>query len=550
MPLVTSISASSRARHHKTIPIVFPFGWEGRRGSIFDWYRGLPCQYFHRLQIRKDSTGPVPHRFIVAHLTDGSRQRFDRRPKSKNSGEILAAGFFKTSVIEAADEAEAVESSAWPELEKDTQCEVDLDLEDGMDILAILSACYGISCDESAQNYALLQYNCYFFSWTILAIVARHKAPTGIQRADQIFGRLEPRLSSLAATLSGELSHAFIQGLLDNFTAIRREAGTWAIYKGSVGIAKIFWLTPTVIFRFHVRTMLVLGLHPALRPYIERQLLSGLFPKLRLTLESQLHAHLIHANVHNFLWFADIQGIIEHATQAEISNNIWGALLGTIGEAVSDGDVTQAADNVGQAFFVNHYPSVEAQFNTLNRAALQATLCAIHKFGREMVPDDTTTREHIFEEASRVACDAALEAARAVVRDTGPQLNNPKRDVMWEKIWEAWPLGWRESMVRLRKSLFLSVDTLENSLVDGAVQAAAWEIGSSHLKLAPVRVNINDQAAPLHASNAQMTHIELQEFLRKLIRASTREQDSPAIMEAMDRVWKTSQQVLDVTSEA
>ncbi|KAG9083010.1 hypothetical protein FRC06_004735, partial [Ceratobasidium sp. 370] len=224
MPLIDSIP-SSRGLQRRVVSIKFPSGWDGLKGPLFDWYRGLSCREINRLQIRKDSSGTVPHRFIIAHLTDHSIQRFDRRPKSKNSGEVVAAGFVKTSTIEADDEIEMVEPSTWLSLEAQTKCEVDLYLAGDMDILTILSACYGISCDEHAQNYALLQYNCYFFSWTILAIVARHKVPNSIPQPSQVFARIEPRLEALAITLAKELSQAVMGMVLDTVTAFKREVG-------------------------------------------------------------------------------------------------------------------------------------------------------------------------------------------------------------------------------------------------------------------------------------------------------------------------------------
>ncbi|KAG9113870.1 hypothetical protein FRC07_007713 [Ceratobasidium sp. 392] len=544
MPFVSSVSATSRGGRQNTIPIIFPFGWDGRKGPAFDWYRSLPCHYFNRLQVLKDCTGPVPHRFIVAHLTDGSKHRFDRRPKSRNSGEILAAGFFNTSIIEAADGTEAIQPSAWPDLEQHTKCEVDLDLEGDMDILTILSACYGISQDESAQNYALLQYNCYFFSWTILAIVARHKVPSCIQGANQIFDRLEPRLSSLATTLSGELSHALMQAALDTFATIRLKAGTWAIWKGCSWTKGIIWSTPLVVFRFLLQKMLPVRVHPSLQLGIQTQLYSGLFLKLRLTLESKLHTHLVPANVHSFLWFSEIQDIVEHTAQAEITDNVWDVLLDTIGEVCSGVDVRQVARDVAEVRLAEGHSADEAQFNAMWNASLYAALQAIYTYAHGNVPDDTTSRRNLFDEAWCTGRDSALLAAQSVIRDTEPQLNNPNRDVMWEKIWEAWSPAWEAGQERMRESLISSVEAVERLLVNNVVWAVALEIGSSHLRLAPVRVNIDDNTAPLQASNVQMTHIELQDFLQKLIRASSREQDSLVIIAAMDRVWKISRRVL------
>ncbi|KAG9122060.1 hypothetical protein FRC07_001716 [Ceratobasidium sp. 392] len=491
MPLINSVLSSSRAVREKTVPIIFPSGWDGLKGPVFDWYRGLPCQHINRLQIRRDSSGAVPHRFIVARLADGSIQRFDRRPKSKNSGEILVAGFFNTSTVEAVDEIEAVETEDWADLEKDTKCEVDLDLEGDMDILTLLSACYGISCDDSAHNYALLQFNCYFFSWTILAIVARHKVPSSIPDADHIFNRLKPRLSSLTTTLAGELSRTVMQAALDTITAVRREAGTWTIWKGSNWIDKIIWSLPMSVFRFLMQNLMELRLHPNLKPHIQGQLYSALEPELRSMLESKLHAHLIPANIHNSLWFSEVQHVVERAIKAEIINTVWDIIWDTIGGAGSKIDVFQVARDISRARFAEGHPGNEAQFSALWNAAIYAALGAIHKSAHGKVPDETAARGDIFDEAWFAARDAALLAAQAIVEDTGPTLNNHKRDVMWVKVWEAWGPAWGAAQARARDTVLASVDNMTSALVGSVVEAIILEIGGSHLRLAPVKVNVD-----------------------------------------------------------
>ncbi|KAG9089619.1 hypothetical protein FS749_001196 [Ceratobasidium sp. UAMH 11750] len=490
MPFIDSIP-SSRGLQRKVIPINFPSGWNGLQGPLFDWYRGLSCQHINRLQIRKDSSGAVPHRFIVAHLTNNSIQRFDRRPKSKNSGEIVAAGFLKTSTIEAVDEIEMVEPDAWPSLEEHTKCEVDLYLAGDMNILAILSACYGISCDDYAHNYALLQYNCYFFSWTILAIVARHKIPNSIPQVDRVFDRLEPRLSSLTVTLAGQLSQVVMKAAIDTVTAFSREVGYMTIMRGSNWIDRIIWSMPISLLRFVMRNLMALRLHPNLKPYIQTQLFSKLAPRLRSMLESKLHAHLIPANIHNSLWLSEVQRVVESAIRAELTNTLWDVLWDTVGGAGSDIDIFEIARDVSQRRVAEGHGSNEAQFSALWNAALFAALPAVRQSAHGKVPNGTTTRETIFDEAWHAARDAALAAAQAVIEDTKAQLNNRNRDLMWERVWAVWNRAWGAAQGRARESVLASGDNMANGLVSSVVEAIVLELGGSHLRLRPVIVNVD-----------------------------------------------------------
>ncbi|KAG9075625.1 hypothetical protein FRC06_009979 [Ceratobasidium sp. 370] len=433
-----------------------------------------------------------------------------------------------------------VEPSTWPRLEQQTACEVDLYLEGDMDILAILSACYGISRDNYAQNYALLQYNCYFFSWTILAVVARHKIPDSIPQVDRVFARLEPRLSSLTLILAEELSHILMRATLGIVTAFRREVGYMTILRGikEWGSSKLIWSMPTPILRFGLRNVLAFGLHPHLKPHIQKQLFSELAPKLRSMLESKLHAQLIPANIHDSLWLSEVQQIIENAIRTEVVNALDAVLWNTVGGAGADINVFDVAREVSQASIAEGHGGGKAQFRAMWNAAMYAALPVMHQSAYERIPDDTLTREDIFDEAWDAGRDAALEAAQTVIRDTGAQLNYPKRDLMWEKVWEVWNRAWRAVQGKTRDSTVASADNMANSLIGSVVEAVVLELDSSHLRLAPVRVNMDGGAPNV------MTHTELQDFIQKLIRASSMEQDSLSIATAMGRVWKASRMAL------
>ncbi|KAG8712746.1 hydrolase 76 protein, partial [Ceratobasidium sp. 395] len=425
-----------------------------------------------------------------------SIKRFDRRPKSKNAGEILAAGFFNTSKIEADDEIEVVEPGAWPSLEQATKCEVDLDLEGNMDILTILSACYGISRDASAHNYALFQFNCYFFSWTILAVVARHKVPTSIPR----------------------------------------KVGYTTILRGSSwSINKVIWTMPMPVLRFAMQNIMKIALHHFLEPRLQAQLLSQLAPRLRSTLESRLHAQLIPANIHDSLWLSDVRKLVDDAIRTEISNTLWDIGWDAVGNTGSDVSPLEVA----QEQIPNGRCTGPAQFRAMYNAAMYAALPAMHRSAKGRLTDSKTTREDILNEAWFAGRDAALVAAQAVVQATAHYFNSPARDVMWSKAWEVWNEVWGASQARARETILASVDTMIDSLIDIVVEAIVLEVGSSNHRLSP------DEKPQLQSSMVEsMTHDELQRHLQKLIRASSREQDSITISTTMGRVWKTSRSVL------
>ncbi|KAG8771620.1 hypothetical protein FRC12_003492 [Ceratobasidium sp. 428] len=244
------------------------------------------------------------------------------------------------------------------------------------------------------------------------------------------------------------------------------------------------------VFRFLMKNLMSLRLHPSLKPHIQKQLFSALGPKLQLMLESKLHAHLIPDNVHNSLWFSEVRHIAEHAIRAEITNTVWDVIWDTVGGTGSGIDMFQVTQEVSQARFAEGHPGNEAQFSALWNAAIYAALEAVYRSARGKIPDGVITRETIFDDAWCTARDSALLAAQAVVQDTGPKLNNPKRDVMWEKVWEAWGPAWGAAQARARGTVLTSVNNMANALVDSVVKAIILEIAGSHLSLSPVKVDL------------------------------------------------------------
>ncbi|QRV95417.1 hypothetical protein RhiJN_23435 [Ceratobasidium sp. AG-Ba] len=542
MPFIESIGSSSRKLRNPAVSIAFPFGWEGHKGPLFDWYRNLSCRNISRLQIRKDASGTVPHRFVVAHLADRSIHRFDRRPRASSPGTILTAGLLNTSIIEAADEVEKVELESWPLLDRLTKCEVDLDLENKTDVLAIISACYGISRDNYAHNYALFQYNCYFFSWTILAVVARQRISDGIPNATQVLEQLKPKLKDLATDLAEEALQTIMKAALETISVFTREIGYKTLMRGNNWSRRLLWSIPMPIMRFLLKKIITFRLHPSLKPHITEQLISKLEPKLRKTLESKLTLHLVPANIHNALWLSEVHKVVGAAIREEITDTFWDTVWDTVGGAGEQLDAFKAARETAQARIAEGHGGNEAQFCAMWNAAIWAALPAVRDSARGRLPDGTVTRETIFDDAWRAARDAALGAARAVIEDTGPHLNNPKRDKLWERIWEVWDQSWGAAQTVVRQSVINAADKKAKELVEAVVHSIVVELDRSHLKVAAAKVSVQDVDSDVQSTTI-MTHAQLQDSIQRWIRSISMENDYNLVSDAMCRVWKTSRAV-------
>ncbi|KAG8742902.1 hypothetical protein FRC10_000761 [Ceratobasidium sp. 414] len=289
---------------------------------------------------------------------------------------------------------------------------------------------------------------------------------------------------------------------------------------------------PTSILRLGLRYLLEVGLHLHFKPHIQTQLFSELAPKLRSMLESKLHAQLIPANIHNSLWLSEVQHIVEHAIRTEVVNTLDAVLWNTIGGAGSDINVFDVAREVSQASIAEGHGGGQAQSTAMWNAALYAALPEMCRPAYGKISDDTLTREDIFDEAWNAGQNAALGAAQSAAKQ-------PTRDLMWEKAWGVWNRAWGAARDKARDSALASATNMANSLISSVVQVVVLELGSSHLRLAPVRVNMEGETP-----NVEMTHAELQDFIQKLIRTSSMEQDALSIATAMGRVWKASRLAL------
>jgi hypothetical protein len=81
----------------------------------------------------------------------------------------------------AFDTIEEVLSTSLEELDKTSDCVVELIWggKQTIDLLYVLSICFGIHTDKLAKRYTLQHYNCYFLSWTIVLLTMRKTATWG-----------------------------------------------------------------------------------------------------------------------------------------------------------------------------------------------------------------------------------------------------------------------------------------------------------------------------------------------------------------------------------
>lgn len=158
-------------------PVALEFSGKGMPdgGPVSAWYGRRKEQgstRINRIQLRREKQAPYFHQYLVLTCDTGYRCRIDRRPDAGVPVDtILQTG------CKAFDTIEEVSNFSLVEVTSD--CLVDLRITReslNVDLSFIVCLCAHIKHDPVACRYSLQKYNCYFFSWTLLAIALRYIA--------------------------------------------------------------------------------------------------------------------------------------------------------------------------------------------------------------------------------------------------------------------------------------------------------------------------------------------------------------------------------------
>ncbi|EUC63462.1 hypothetical protein RSOL_491370 [Rhizoctonia solani AG-3 Rhs1AP] len=163
--LITSLSHRIQPR------FILDFRSEEGQQNVEGWYnhQGHNTR-FTLLEYRKDKEGRFKHEFIVVRLNSTTICRFDRRASDDERGYAL-----HDEGAPAEDSAHVLSSfeTEYQELLQKTEVLLSIKLPRGEDLRTILAICRGIQTHARAATYSLMRYNCYFFSWMIVAGIAR-----------------------------------------------------------------------------------------------------------------------------------------------------------------------------------------------------------------------------------------------------------------------------------------------------------------------------------------------------------------------------------------
>ncbi|KAG8692682.1 hypothetical protein FRC08_009603 [Ceratobasidium sp. 394] len=454
-------------------------------GEIFDWYRNtLTSRMINRLEVRI-TRDAIPHRFVVAYMQDGSICRFDRRPRTPQSVfvPIGPQSPGEEPSCRAADEACVVNRAELLEIELSTNWEIRLNLPVETDVLLILSACFAIAQDKLARNYALREYNCYFFFWTIVMLVTRHLLPFTVPSPAAVESRFSSRIAETSAAVGDRLVQALLHMGLSAVAAFDSATGK----RLNQGLSKqelAVWGLPSPVLRGLLRQCLKIQLRCGLKKKVDEQVRSQLETRAAAVFHSLLEAsgrateedqggarnaahNTVADVVQNRLWLNELLADLQQPIHEGILQVLWDNILDAIAESYNDVN----RDVVHQGF--RKLPLLHRlkyhllgknviQFSQIWSEALRAALPAARLAGHGQYRPEKSHGD-MFDLAFRAGTAAALRAAQDVVRRTGPELADPKRDEMWEVVWSVWDEVWERSRAATQA---MAVSLVESTLAD------------------------------------------------------------------------------------
>ncbi|KAG8733031.1 hypothetical protein FRC11_009179 [Ceratobasidium sp. 423] len=150
---------------------ILDFRSDEGQANVQKWYQSQGSNTrFTLLEYRKVKHGSIRHEFIVVWFNSTTLCRFDRRARDGERGHVL-----RDEGAPAEDSVHVLSSFdvEYKELLEQTEVLLSIKLPRGEDLGIILCVCEGIQTHPKASSYNLMQYNCYFYSWTLVAAVAR-----------------------------------------------------------------------------------------------------------------------------------------------------------------------------------------------------------------------------------------------------------------------------------------------------------------------------------------------------------------------------------------
>ncbi|QRW13127.1 hypothetical protein RhiLY_12126 [Ceratobasidium sp. AG-Ba] len=529
------------------IHLDFRQGWGV--GSVFTWYRGLSNPGAHlidKIQIWKRISTPVPHRFIVVHMCDKSVHRFDRRP---DPGLTNTVDLISNQAVASQDAYQSDVSIK--QIEESAVCEIELHVGAQVDLMTVLSTCYAISEDTLTQKYSFLRYNCFFFSWTILMVVARRCLPYQLPQAETVICRFNKEINPITEFLLHEFIDFFRDLIVEVLTIFRNKAGN-RLHVGMSPLAKITWSLPVGFIRFFWRRIFSLRLYLGWRKQLASKFQTELKTAVQRVGDALQSMERAQELLDEHLWIDDAKDPLKEAIKKESIKLVWKSVLEAVSAGLGDFTPEEfAAELAISELKFSLRGRNAAQYTAVWNASLHGGLQAVKGVGERL--DGTETHEVAFEKAWNAARNAARHAAQTVVRNTSNLMKQPGRDEMWQVVWEIWDDCWDEVHKIVQPRSVQNIERVIERLISSGVIATVQDMKQSRGRTIEIRTPDKESTRLLgihHQPRRYVTNAELQKYMHNMIEQDTIGASTlKEVHTAMGRVWRATLQPLPLPSE-
>ncbi|KAG8706773.1 hypothetical protein FRC12_020299 [Ceratobasidium sp. 428] len=555
-------------------PVLLDFSSGWGKGPVFDWYRRMRSTSIAGIQLRKEFEEPFRHEFILVHLQHGGFCRLDRRGDPNIPTQTLRSeGSEAYDTVHEVTEIDSIESAS--------ECLVELRLNGTIDLSFILSICSSIRSDPKTQRYTLQRFNCYFFSWTITSIVARHAVtwdtPSQLSESDKLISLLKERAAKpIAQKITKRsmdcVSAVFISTLQPRVRKVLRKH-----------------FRPTGFIPIPVlHAVLSLWMKRYMQPRMETIVQDVIRSAMTTTLESTVNSLLdsqsssMRAVLSHTLWFDSVRETLQQTARVALRDAIWALIIKTIKSAneadipvqqhyepatipsfTSTSQPNPDHDQISHPNMPEISPRKWKVGGILDKVLVQGAtaitdnsydtaVCSAWGMSDELVGDPQTREEWVagWDQLWRTVLQHALTEGQAVIHDVMlTESPNPGRDEIWRVIWEELEVGFELSGPIVRDYMWESFEYATSTVVDvisDTVFAALQENSQHSLQAALNRASaVRGKSKPQWA---EVNHTELQGWIARRIQKhgdkisrlglGLAHHVQTDIREAMSRVWE------------
>ncbi|KAF9503226.1 hypothetical protein BS47DRAFT_1402607 [Hydnum rufescens UP504] len=498
----------SSMAHRSTGPFRIQFGSGWQNNGVMDWHQSLgprPTK-INTLQLRRQKTKGLKHQYVVLILSDDCILRLDRRGDEANLMDAV-----KSDGSESIDTIEDADSL--PELDKTSYCLAELHCQGrDVDLSNIIKICFGIHRDGRAQRYTLQRFNCYFFSWTMFVVTARHAVPWDKLPFDSLWETLSETLAdALSTRFADALINMIVDGAVIIIMAIQLKLKR-QLWRAVSWRARLAWAMPQWLIRLALRIMIRTSWRPSIHTILRFKLRSALLLALQPTLHSAL-ADLRVSTLRTTLWKGDVENAMRGAARRDVMASILDATVNTLSSIrlkMEDLDVfhSVAVTFMDRDFLEGPRGDWRASIIACVNAIMQATPRFAAHGADGFVTDDTK-----WDEAWNSIRDTVRKAAEEAMQD----VQEGEWAALWNGLMEEWVAAWELIRPKMRDTARATIEEMTDLVGDVLAYSVLNILPDAHLHIGVPRLRHMSNTKFI-ATLVDVTHSELQPYMLNLIR--------------------------------